>query len=280
MPRLDYTSAPQFPKFIQKTENGQLAKGLPFIRFGKGPQKLVIFPGISDAFLPIASSMPQYIPWYYRRYARDYDVRVISRKRGLPAGYTTRDMARDYAAAIEEIGGPVHVLGLSLGSLIGQYLVADFPHLIRGLILSMGSSQRVPETVKLARRWIILARQEKWNELYAESVNVTFTGGHRVFWHHAMPVLIGRPGIPNDFVVSMEACIQHDAREKLREIKAPTLVLGGKKDVLIPEAFFRELAELIPNATLCLIETGGHGLYEQNKREFESAVIDFLKTVR
>lgn len=89
----------QFQKFIQKIENGQLAKGLPLIRFGKGPQKLVIFPGISDAFLPIASSMPQYIPWYYRRYARDYDVCVISRKRGLPAGYTTRDIARDHAAA-------------------------------------------------------------------------------------------------------------------------------------------------------------------------------------
>ena len=144
MPLLDATSTTQFPKFIQKIENGQLAKGLPFIRFGKGPQKLVIFPGISDAFLPIASSMPQYIPWYYRRYARDYDVWVISRKRGLPAGYTTRDMARDYAAAIEEIGGPVHVMGLSLGSLIGQYLVADFPYLIRGLILSMGS-RRVGE---------------------------------------------------------------------------------------------------------------------------------------
>ena len=102
MPRLDYTSAPQFPKFIQKIENGQLAKGLPFIRFGKGPQKLVIFPGISDAFLPIASSMPQYIPgiiaampviMMFASSAGSGDCRRIY----------TRDMARDYAAAIEEM---------------------------------------------------------------------------------------------------------------------------------------------------------------------------------
>lgn len=268
----------QLPKRVQKFESGQLAKGLPFVRFGKGPQKLVIFPGISDAFLPIASTMPQYIPWYYRQYARHFDVCVISRKRGLPTGHTTQDMARDCAVAIEAIGGPVHVLGLSLGSLIAQYLAADFPHLIRGLILSLGSSRGVPKTIGLARHWILLARQEKWNELYAESVDVTFTGYHRVLWHHAMPVLIRRPGIPNDFIVSMEACIQHDARERLRDIQAPALIIGGKNDVLIPESFFRELAELIPSATLRLIENGGHGLYEENKREFDSAVIDFVRS--
>jgi len=268
----------QLPKRVQKFESGQLPKGLPFVRFGKGPQKLVIFPGISDAFLPIASTMPQYIPWYYRQYARHFDVFVISRKRGLPTGHTTQDMARDCAVAIEAIGGPVHVLGLSLGSLIAQYLAADFPHLIRGLILSLGSSRGVPKTIGLARHWILLARQEKWNELYAESVDVTFTGFHRVLWHHAMPVLIRRPGIPNDFIVSMEACIQHDARERLRDIQAPALIIGGKNDVLIPESFSRELAELIPSATLRLIENGGHGLYEENKREFDSAVIDFVRS--
>jgi pimeloyl-ACP methyl ester carboxylesterase len=268
----------QLPKRVQKFESGQLAKGLPFVRFGKGPQKLVIFPGISDAFLPIASTMPQYISWYYRQYARHFDVCVISRQRGLPTGHTTQDMARDCAAAIEAIGGPVHVLGLSLGSLIAQYLAADFPHLIRGLILSLGSSRGVPKTIGLARHWIFLARHEKWNELYAESVDVTFTGFHRVLWHHAMPVLIRHPGIPNDFIVSMEACINHDARERLRDIQAPALIIGGKKDVLIPESFFRELAELIPSATLRLIENGGHGLYEENKREFDSAVIDFLRS--
>ena len=119
-----------------------------------------------------------------------------------------------------------------------RYLAADFPHLIRGLILSLGSSRGVPKTIGLARHWIFLARHEKWNELYAESVDVTFTGFHRVLWHHAMPVLIRRPGMPNDYIVSMEACIQHDARERLRDIQAPALNHRRKKRCLDSGIFF------------------------------------------
>jgi pimeloyl-ACP methyl ester carboxylesterase len=220
--------------------------------------------------------MPRYVAWFYRGYARHFKVYAVSRKRGLPAGYTTKDMARDYAQAIDEIGGPVNVLGLSMGSLIAQYLIADFPSRVHRLVLSLGSSRSIPQTVEKARRWIELVQKEKWNELYADTVDVTFSGLHREFWRRVTPLLMGRPEIPTDFVVSLEACIRHDARERLKEIMAPTLVLGGKRDQLIPEPYFHELANLIPTAKLKLLD-GGHGLYEEQKREFDITVINFLR---
>jgi pimeloyl-ACP methyl ester carboxylesterase len=261
---------------LQKFVSGEFTGGLPYIRLGQGSATLVIFPGISDAFRSIAS-MPRFAVWLYGGYARHFKVYVISRRRGLPSGYSIKEMARDYALAIEEIGGPVHVLGLSMGSFIAQYLATDFPGRVKRLVLSLGSSRSIPQTVERARRWIELVQTENWDELYAESVDVTFSGLHRIFWRRLTPLLMGRPEIPNDFVITLEACIHHDARERLKEITAPTLVLGGKKDVLVPEPYFRELAELIPGAELKLLEDGGHGVFEQRKREFDSAVINFLR---
>lgn len=256
---------------------GHLAGQSPFVRFGEGPQTLVIFPGISDSFFSVTLK-PHYLVWYHRHYAPYYTVYLISRKRGLPLGYTTRAMAQDYAAAIGEIGAPVSVLGLSMGSMVAQHLAVDFPELVHSLILSLGCSRAVPSSLETARRWIELARAEKWRQLYEDTVDMTFSGFHRIFWRSFAPVLLQRPEVPTDFIVSLEACMRHDARGRLPAITAPTLVLGGKRDRLVPETFYHELAELIPNASLRLLDGdgAGHGVYEERKKEFESAVIEFL----
>ena len=188
-------------------------------------------------------------------------------------------MGRDYADALEELDGPVHVLGLSMGSMIAQFLAADSPKQVRSLILSMGPPRAVPANVKTAERWLALARQEKWKELYADTVDMTFTGLRRALWRGLAPLLLRRPEIPADFVVAVKACMSHDARKRLPNITAPTLVLGGRKDRLIPEDFFRELAGLIPDARLHLLEGAGHGVIEERKSEFESSVLRFLKSL-
>ena len=69
--------------------------------------------------------------WTYRlgfgRFARDYTVYVIKRKRGMPPGHTTQDMAADYARAIEGALDPSHVMGFSIGGAIAQYVALDCP---------------------------------------------------------------------------------------------------------------------------------------------------------
>lgn len=263
------------PAISQKFVWGHLAGRLPFVRFGQGPEALAIFPGISDALLPVTLKA-HYLVWFHRRFAPHYTVYLISRKRALPQGYTTREMAQDYAEAIGEIESPVHVLGLSMGSMIAQHLAVDSPELLRGLVLSLGCSRSVPSTVQAARHWIKLAREEKWNKVYEETVNLTYSGFRRILWQGLTPILFQRPEFPTDFIVSLEACIQHDARNRLSAIRTPALVLGAQRDRLVPETFYRELAGLIPNATLCLFDGAGHGVYEENQKEFESAIIEFL----
>src|SRR5947209_8214521 len=93
-------------------KSGVLAGCLPFARFGDGPHKLVIFPGLADAAWDATNLAPD-LPTQYQRLASEFTVYVISRKRHLPHGHTTRDMADDYAEAFEGEIGPAVVLGIS-----------------------------------------------------------------------------------------------------------------------------------------------------------------------
>jgi hypothetical protein len=82
-------------------ETGTYLGEFPYVRFGRGPENLVILPGIT-----LENEPPNRLAaWTYSlgfgRFARAYTVYVINRRRGMPLGYTTQDMAQDYARVIE-----------------------------------------------------------------------------------------------------------------------------------------------------------------------------------
>ncbi len=88
--------------------------------------------------------------------------------------------------------------------------------------------------------------------------------------------LLPKPASPSDYVVSMEACLGHDAADQLGAVRVPTLVVGGTQDELFPKALLRRTAQLIPEATLRLIEDTGHGAFHERKRVFDEAVKEFI----
>lgn len=68
-----------------------------------------------------------------------------------------------------------------------------------------------------------------------------------------------------------------DIREKIKNIKVPTLVIAGGKDWLIPVERAKELASLIPNAEFSLFEEAGHLVHEDFPQEFYQLVGNFLR---
>ncbi|MCW4022177.1 MAG: alpha/beta hydrolase, partial [Candidatus Bathyarchaeota archaeon] len=62
----------------------------------------------------------------YKEFAKVYTVYSVGRKPNLSGGYTTRDMASDYAEMVRnELDPPVDILGLSTGGTIAQYFALD-----------------------------------------------------------------------------------------------------------------------------------------------------------
>jgi len=64
--------------------------------------------------------------------------------------------------------------------------------------------------------------------------------------------------------------------DRLGEIRAPTLVIGGRDDFLFPPEHQAQLAAGIPGARLRIIERAGHNPHSEEPAEVMAAVSDFL----
>jgi pimeloyl-ACP methyl ester carboxylesterase len=169
-----------------------------------------------------------------------------------PARNRIEDYAADVAALIETLGLENFVVaGHSMGGAIVLSLALDYPKFFQALVL-VGSSASFnvnpelieglgtnpKETAKLIVKW-------EWTKAIPETIR-----------EQSLKRLLETPAdvIQGDYI----ACNAFDVRERLAEIKMPTLVLLGTEDRMIPPEETRRLAEGIPKAKLETIEAGSH----------------------
>jgi pimeloyl-ACP methyl ester carboxylesterase len=262
-------------------ETGTFLGEFPYVRFGSGPQNLVILPGTT-----LENEPPSRVAaWTYRlgfgRFARDYTVYVINRRRGMPPGYTTRDMAADYAAVLEQELGPSHIMGFSTGGEIAQYVAIDHLASVRSLILVVSACRLSEAGREICERWQALAREDRWRELRADMASVAVSSETNKRLARAFIRVFGNlvfrvPSDPSDFLTTLDADLQHDTTGQLGGISAPTLVIGGNEDPFFSEGLMHETADKIPDATLRIYEGVGHGVPKERKRRYEDDVLAFL----
>jgi proline iminopeptidase len=188
--------------------------------------------------------------------------------------YTLADMADDTLRLMDQLDiGRAHIVGASMGGMIAQVLAATHPQRVLSLtsIMSTSGNRKLSKPSKAAGK-ALLTRPSDPNDqdLVIE---------HLV---HAFGV-IGSPGYPSTreerrqrigrsvrraydpagVARQLVAVIASgDRRKQLKEIKAPTLVIHGADDPLVPIAAGRDTAAHIPGAKLLVIEGMGHDLPE------------------
>jgi pimeloyl-ACP methyl ester carboxylesterase len=261
-----------------KVSSGYFHNGLPFNRFGHGPRNLVVFQGLMFENKPLSGLTAFVMSRMYRFLASEFNVYIVTRRPGVPDGYTLTDMSDDYAEMIEqEFGGPVDVIGTSTGGSIAQHFAADHPTLVRRLVLH-SSAYVLNEAARASQmRMGRLAQQHDWMAVSAESIRLVvpqdrwFTG--IAIWLGSLVLSLTAPKDPSDLIATVEAEDKHDFKDRLREITAPTLVAAGADDPFYSEALFRETAEHIPHARLILYPGMGH---PASGKQFGRDVLAFL----
>ena len=216
--------------------------------------------------------------------ARAFTVYRVSRRVGLEPGTTMTDLANDYAEALEEeFAGPVDVLGISTGGSISLQLAADRPGLVRRLVVA-GAAYRLSEHGReVQRRMAQLAAagdRRGMSQMQAPDVADSRLGRRiagGLLWLVG-PLFIRRDWDPSDMIATIMAEDTFDIGERLGEIRAPTLVIGGGRDRFYPTELFRETAERIPGARLILYESRAHGGTFADRR-FGRDVVAFLTGV-
>ena len=254
-----------------------VAAGAEYIRFGTGKKNLIMLPGLGDGLRTMkGTALPMAL--YYRCLAKEYTVYLFSRKSGLQEGVTTRDMARDLRDAMEELGiEKASLVGVSMGGMIAQHFAADYPDRLEKLVLVVTAARENPILLESLEEWIACARRDDHRALMDSNLRRIYSDSYyrKNQWMVPITGALTKPRSYDRFLLLAEACRSHDAWDRLPQITAPTLVIGGEQDRSLGGAASREIAASIPGAQLKMYPQWGHGLYEEAK-DFLDVVREFL----
>lgn len=190
----------------------------------------------------------------------------------LFSGYTLYDMARDATGLLDGLGiDKAHIVGASMGGMIAQIMAARYPHRVLTLTSIMSTSGRpgLPGPTMAAHQALFSSPD---NPSDMNSVIDHFVHLFRVIGSPAYPtperVLRQRVAAS----VRRNVCARGTARQmmavassgdlvaQLRTVRAPSLIIHGTDDPLVPVACGHDSARLIPGALLHEIEGMGHDL--------------------
>lgn len=265
---------------LRNLENGSLkfpGTDMDYIRFGSGEKVLVMLPGLGDGLRTVKGTALT-MALLYRAFAKAYTVYAFSRKTCLTEGCTTRDMARDQKEAMDALGiAKADLFGVSMGGMIAQHLAADYPERVQKLVLTVTSARSNPILTESVEEWMRLAREADYTALMDSNLCRIYTEAYYRKNRRWIPLVtkLTKPDSFERFLLQAQACLTHDAFERLSCIQAPTLVIGGEQDRVLGGEASREIAGRIPNAELYMYTDYGHGLYEEAK-DFNNRVLAFL----
>ena len=202
-----------------------------------------------------------------------------------PAGpYTIAEMANDTVGLLDAISVErADVFGVSMGGMIAQEMAVRNPDRISRLILgatSPGGDAQVlaPPEVQayLEPRLDLTLHEALWWSAPA-GFPQEFIDGHPDVVERKVQANMAYPSSLDAYRAQLDAYRAFDIGDRISEISAPTLVIAGDSDILIPPENGRILAENIPGAEFCEIEGAGHLFWISHPNETYSAVAGFLE---
>jgi len=208
------------------------------------------------------------------------DNRGIGRSDMPPGPYPISLMASDAAAVLDAAAvESAHVFGISMGGMIAQEFALQYPKRVRSLILGC-SAAGGPTAVRAepAATQMLMARVKMAPEQAAEAA-VPF------IYHSATPrewidadLAIRRPWFPRAeaYAAQLQGILAWEAYSRLPRIAAPTLVIHGESDRLVPPGNAELIAERIPGAKLVVIPRSSHLFLTDQTEAAHHVILEFL----
>ena len=197
-------------------------------------------------------------------------AKVLARLEPLQAPYTLEDMARDAVGLMDALGlERSHIVGASMGGMIAQSLAINYPERVQTLTSIMSTT---------GERGLPPPKPEVWAAMMAPppltidafiETNVrvarllrTYADGAEEARDRARATRAAARGLnPAGGARQMAAIIASGSRqEALARVTAPTLVIHGADDPLVPVEGGQATARAIPGAKLMVLERMGHTL--------------------
>jgi pimeloyl-ACP methyl ester carboxylesterase len=197
--------------------------------------------------------------------------------------HSIEEMAGDIRSLLDKLGvGRVTLVGLSMGGYVSMAFYRRYPEVLEALVLA--DTRAAADTDE--------GRQRRFTSaLKAERDGVAAIAGDMI------PLLLGktslqtRPDIvdrvrklilenPAPGVAAAQRAMADrlDSTELLGSLNIPVLLLVGAEDTLSPPSELKALQEVIPGAQFRIIEGAGHLSNLEASGEFNSALLEFLRS--
>src|SRR5580692_3186170 len=208
------------------------------------------------------------------------DNRGAGRSDVPPGPYSIPQMASDAAAVLDAAGiESAHVFGVSMGGMIAQEFALQHPRRVLSLILGCTAAGGPTAVRAEAEATRLLMTRDKMSPEQAAEAAVPF------IYDFATPRewvdqdwAIRRPWFPRPeaYRAQLEGILAWQAYSRLAGIAAPTLVIHGEHDRLVPPGNGKLIAERIPGAQLVMIPQASHLFLTDQTEVSHRAILEFL----
>ncbi|MEL6363718.1 MAG: alpha/beta hydrolase [Pseudomonadota bacterium] len=207
------------------------------------------------------------------------------------APYTLRDMAADTVGVLDALNiDRAHLVGVSMGGMISQIVAADHPHRVKSFTAWMSSTNnpKLPKADPKITQAVFNARvgARTRDELIDRTTDLwgligTRNGGHDLqALRERVAASIERCNYPAGIRRQIAAIIATgDLRQWTRKITAPTLVLHGSTDPLVPVQAGHDIAANIEGARLEILDGMGHDLPPNHMPRITDLIAEHVRAV-
>jgi len=190
-----------------------------------------------------------------------FDNRGVGLSDVPPGPYSIASMASDAAAVLNAAAiARAHVFGVSMGGMIAQEFALQYPAKTRSLILgctAAGGPSAVRAESKVAD--VLMARgmtPEQARDAILPYIYDAATPREKI----DEDIRVRQPWLPTPagYIAQLQAILAWESYSRIAQITAPTLVIHGKSDALVPPGNGELIAKRIPGARLVLLEHARH----------------------
>ena len=216
-----------------------------------------------------------------------FDNRGTGRSDKPDIPYTMDMMADDVVGLLDTIGiDAAHICGVSMGGFIAQNLVLRHPQRVISLVLACthcGGAHRIAADAGVVERVFDLERAQKLTPeenlrvMFPFMCSQQFIDNNPDIIDHLAAKNAEYPTPLHGSIRQREAMASHDTYDRLPQLNAPTLVISGDADTIIPVENSKLLTDRIPDTELVILENMGHLFTLEAADEFDKTVLDFMK---
>lgn len=215
-----------------------------------------------------------------------FDPRGIGQSDKPDAPLKIRTMADDLAGLLSALDiRQAHILGASFGGFVAQEFALGYPQMTRSLILCCtsfgGARHLLPSLNTLQTLAAIegLNTEERTRRNLLMAFSPKFIREHPREIERVIELRLNNPVTDAAHFAQLQAAATFDVAERVSETKAPTLVITGDEDTIVPPGNSGNLAAQIPQARLISIAGGSHMFFIEQPEKFNQAVIEFINQV-